>query len=298
MGTVDIQSMTGFAAAQHAIAGADLSCAIRSVNGRSLDVKLRLPAGLDAHEPSIRKAIAARLARGNLQVSIAVESAPQTESLTIDADTFRRLAARAGELAAETGIAPPTSDGILQLRGVVTADEAGARLDEVTEKEIVGLVDAALDGLIEARRREGAAMAELITGHVETIAELTDRATADPATQPAAIKERLAGQIERLLGDMAADGLDPVRLNAEAAVLAAKADVTEEIGRLRAHVAAAREHLRSGGPVGRKLDFLAQEFNREANTLCSKSASSSLTAIGLELKSVIDQLREQVQNLQ
>lgn len=295
MGTVDIQSMTGFAAVRHAAGAAELSCDIRSVNGRALDVKLRLPPGLEAHEPAIRKRIGARIARGNLQVGIAVAADTGAGAPAIEAGTFRRLAAEALALSAETGIAPPTSDGILALRGVVTTDEGMARSGGIDGARIVALVDAALDALIEARRAEGAAMAALVAGHIDAIEALAGRADAEPESRPEAIRARLEGQIARLLADTA---LDPVRLDAEAAILAAKADVAEEIGRLTAHVAAARDHLAAGGAIGRKLDFLAQEFNREANTLCSKSASTGLTAIGLELKTVIGRLREQVQNLQ
>ena len=296
MAKADIQSMTGFATAGGAIGGAQLRCDVRSVNGRSLDVKLRLPAGLEAHETAIRKRVGTQIKRGNLQLSIALDAVATCETVTIDADAFRSLATRAMALSVETGLAPPTTDGVLALRGVLVTREAD--LAGVDGAQIVALVDEALEGLVAARRTEGAAMVALVAGHVDAIEALVAAAAADPDSQPEAIKARLAEQIDRLLGEVRSEGLDPVRLNAEAAMLAAKADVTEELGRLTAHVAAAREHLAAGGAIGRKLDFLAQEFNREANTLCSKSASSGLTAIGLELKSVIDQLREQVQNLQ
>ncbi|MCR9120893.1 MAG: YicC family protein [Phyllobacteriaceae bacterium] len=295
MSDADIQSMTGFATARRMIGDVQAHCDIRSVNGRSLDIKLRVPPGLEAVEPSLKKRIAGRLARGNVQVSIGAEAKTATVPLAIDADAFRHVAAQAMALSVEAGLAPPTTDGLLQVRGVVMSEDGTASLSPDDGEEIDALVDAALDGLIAARRSEGVAMAALIADHVATIEALVASAESEPESQPDAIGARLSAQLERLLADTA---LDPERLNAEAAILAAKADVTEEIGRLKAHVAAARDHLAKGGPIGRKLDFLAQEFNREANTLCSKSASSGLTAIGLELKSVIDQLREQVQNLQ
>lgn len=295
MSEADIQSMTGFATARRTIGAVQVNCDIRSVNGRSLDIKLRIPPGLEALEPGLKKRIAGRIARGNMQVSVGAEVTAATVPVAIDADAFRHMAAQAMALSAETGLAPPTTDGLLQVRGVVLTEDGTASLGPDDGAEIDALVDAALDALIAARRSEGAAMAALVSEHIATIEALIDRAASEPESQPDAIGARLSAQLERLLADTA---LDPERLNAEAAILAAKADVTEEIGRLKAHVAAARDHLAKGGPIGRKLDFLAQEFNREANTLCSKSASSDLTAIGLELKSVIDQLREQVQNLQ
>lgn len=298
MATADIQSMTGFASARRVIGGVRHSCDIRSVNGRSLDVKLRLPPGLEAHEAAIRKQVGGRIARGNLQITIGVEAADMAEAVAIDADAFRALAAQAMALSVETGLAPPTTDGLLPLRGVVVARDRLDGGDGADGDEIAALVGEALDGLVKARLAEGAAMAALVAGHVDAIEALVARASADAESRPEAIRARLSEQIGRLLADTRGDGLDPARLNAEAALLATKADVTEELGRLTAHVAAAREHLSTGGAIGRNLDFLAQEFNREANTLCSKSPSTGLTAIGLELKSVIDQLREQVQNLQ
>ncbi|WP_424993628.1 YicC/YloC family endoribonuclease [Oceaniradius stylonematis] len=295
MSEADIQSMTGFATAHRTIGTVRVNCDIRSVNGRSLDIKLRVPPGLEALEPGLKKRIAGRVARGNIQVSIGAEAPADAVPLAIDAGAFRHVAAQAMALSVETGLAPPTTDGVLQVRGVVLTEDGTASLAPDDSEEIGALVDAALDGLIAARRSEGAAMAALVAGHIAAIEALVDRAADEPESQPDAIGMRLSAQLERLLGDST---LDSERLNAEVALLAAKADVTEEIDRLKAHVAAARDHLAKGGPIGRKLDFLAQEFNREANTLCSKSVSSGLTAIGLDLKSVIDQLREQVQNLQ
>ncbi|MBO6638323.1 MAG: YicC family protein [Roseitalea sp.] len=295
MSEADIQSMTGFATAHRLIGSVQARCDVRSVNGRSLDIKLRVPPGLEPLEQGLKKRIGGRIARGNVQMSIGAEAAADTTPLAIDADAFRHVAARALALSVETGLAAPTTDGLLQVRGVVMADDGPTGLDPADGTGIDALVDAALEGLVAARRAEGAAMAALVAGHVDMIEMLVDRAAQEPESQPGAIGARLSAQVERLVGDT---GIDPERLSVEVALLAAKADITEEIGRLKAHVAAARAHLSEGGPIGRKLDFLAQEFNREANTLCSKSPSAGLTGIGLELKSVIDQLREQVQNLQ
>lgn len=295
----ELQSMTGFASAAATIGGAQLVCDIRSVNGRSLDIKLRLPAGLDALETRIRKRAGSRLARGNVQIAVSVDRAGPNQASTIDGPLFRALAVSATALASETGVAPPTADGLLAARGVVVSDDGVTALDPARDADaLLGLVDAALDGLVAARVAEGQEMATAIANHLAAIEGLIARAVADPSSQPEAIRARLAQQIERLLGDQDGTALDASRLNAEAAVLATKADIREETDRLSAHVRAGRDLLASGGVIGRKLDFLAQEFNREANTLCAKSASTELTGIGLELKSAIDQMREQVQNLQ
>jgi uncharacterized protein (TIGR00255 family) len=194
--------------------------------------------------------------------------------------------------------APATADGLLALRGVlevpdaIETEEARASLDRAIEATL----DKALEGLEQARLAEGKALGSLLSGHLDAIEALTLRAEADPSREPSAIRERIAEQV-RLLMDASA-GLDEARLNQEAAFLATKADIREEIDRLKTHVASARTLLSGGGAIGRKLDFLAQEFNRESNTLCSKSNAATVTAIGLELKAVVDQFREQVQNLE
>lgn len=294
----DIQSMTGFASAARAIGPAIVTCDLRSVNGRSLDIKLRLPTGLESLEAPMRKRISGRLARGNTQMSLAIDRTDAQTGTRIDGDAFRRLADEAVMLARAANLPPPTADGILMARGVLIADESAAQLGPDDADEIFALIDEALDGLVGMRRTEGGALAAAVARHLGTIETLVSEAMADPASQPAAVRERLAAQIGRLLDDRSDAALDPVRLNAEAALLATKADIREETDRLLAHVAAARALLAEGGAVGRKLDFLSQELNREANTLCAKSASTGLTAIGLDLKSAIDQLREQVQNIQ
>ncbi len=205
---------------------------------------------------------------------------------------LKDLAGLAKRLQEQFGVAPATADGLLALRGVLDVpeatetEEARAALDTA----IVSTLEAALVGLEQARQGEGAALASLLSGH------MTLRAEADPSREPAAIRERIAEQV-RLLMDASAN-LDASRLHMEAAFLATKADIREEIDRLKTHVASGRALLEGGGAVGRKLDFLAQEFNRESNTLCSKSNAAAVTAIGLELKAVVDQFREQVQNLE
>ncbi|MCC0043623.1 MAG: DUF1732 domain-containing protein [Brucellaceae bacterium] len=193
---------------------------------------------------------------------------------------------------------PSAADGLLALRGVIEIPEAAASPEEreALDAAIIGVLGEALDALTEARTGEGAALAGLLGGNIDAIEGLTGKAEADPSREPAAIRQRLADQVSQLLG--ASTQFDEARLHAEAAFLATKADIREEIDRLFTHVASGRALLAAGGPAGRKLEFLAQEFNREANTLCSKSNASSVTAIGLELKAVVDQFREQVQNLE
>jgi uncharacterized protein (TIGR00255 family) len=292
-----VQSMTGFASAAGSAGGLDLTCDIRSVNNKGLDIRLRLPAGLEALEPEIKKIVGEHVARGSVQISLNVKSSADGAAAGLDEERFRALADATTRLARECSLHPPTADGLLAVRGIVVADDLEGRVDaDVAAGPCLGVIRQALEALAASRSREGEALRAILSGHVETIAQLTRRAEADPASQPDAILARLKEQVNALLD--ASASFDEARLNAEAALLATKADIREEIDRLKAHVEAANAMLRDGGAIGRKLDFLAQEFNRETNTICSKSPSAALTAVGLELKAVIDQFREQVQNLQ
>ncbi len=294
-----LESMTGFGSATAESPAGRFQVDLRSVNGRSLDIKLRLPPGFEGAEPVLRRRMGERLARGNLQATVTLNAEAARAPVRIDADLFRHFASQARQLADESALASPSTDAILAMRGVVTTDDVEPTMvDEAVISALLALMDEALDALITARRAEGRSLLAILSGHLNQIEALVDAAISDPESQPAAIKRRLTQQIERLLAPTDTDGLDPARLNAEAAMLAVRADIREETDRLTSHVAAARALLAEGGAVGRKLDFLAQEFNREANTLCAKSSSSALTAIGLDLKSAIDQLREQVQNIQ
>lgn len=293
-----LQSMTGFARAAADAEGARIVWEVKSVNGKSAEARFRLPPGLERLEPLLRQALQKRFARGNFQAALALaRTSPQTQPVVNEA-LLNDLAKLAQRLEERFGCAPATADGLLALRGVLDvpevmeSEEARAALDQA----ILAAFDDALAALERTRRAEGEALAAILDGLVGEIAALTLRAEADPSRDPKVIRERLGEQV-RLLLDVSA-GLDEARLHAEAAFLAAKADIREEIDRLKTHVASARSLLATGGPVGRKLDFLAQEFNRESNTLCSKSNAASVTAIGLELKSVVDQFREQVQNLE
>jgi uncharacterized protein (TIGR00255 family) len=296
---MSLESMTGFARASGETAAASVAWEVKSVNGKALDLRFRLPPGYERIEPLARQALQKRFVRGNVQAALIVSRVAGTGVQPIVNERFLRdLAGLAKRLEEQFQVVPASADGLLALRGVLEVPEAGETDEGRAELDaaILAALERALDGLAEARRTEGAALGHVLLGHVDAIEALTARAEADPSRQPAAIRARLAEQVALLTE--AAPGLDEARLHAEAAFLATKADIREEIDRLRTHVASGRALLAAGGPVGRKLDFLAQEFNRESNTLCSKSNAGSVTAIGLELKAVVDQFREQVQNLE
>ncbi len=293
-----LQSMTGFARAVATHEGAAIAWEVKSVNGKSIETRLRLPPGFERLEPVGRQAVQKRFSRGNIQAVLTVARTGVQAQPVINEAFLKDIAGLARRLEEQFGVARASADGLLALRGVletpetIETDEERAPLDAA----ILAALDDALDGLEDARRREGEALSAVLAGHLDRIAGLTLAAEADPSREPAMIRQKLAEQI-RLLMD-AASGLDEARLHQEAAFMATKADIREEIDRLKTHVAAARGLIAAGGAVGRKLDFLSQEFNRESNTLCSKSNAASVTGIGLELKAVVDQFREQVQNLE
>lgn len=296
---MNLQSMTGFARAAADHQGTAIAWEVKSVNGKSVEVRLRLPQGFDRLEQATRQAIQKQFSRGNFQATLTVgRSSGQAVQPVVNEAFLKDIAGLAKRLQDQFGIAPATADGLLALRGVLDVpettetEEMRAALDAAIEQSL----EEALAGLFKARQAEGEALRALLSSHLDAIETLTLKAEADPSRQPAAIRERIAEQV-RLLMDASA-GLDEARLHMEAAFLATKADIREEIDRLKTHVASGRSLLAAGGPIGRKLDFLAQEFNRESNTLCSKSNAAAVTAIGLELKAVVDQFREQVQNLE
>lgn len=293
-----LQSMTGFgrAAANHE--ETSISWELKSVNGKGLEARLRLPPGYDRLEQTVRQKIQKRFSRGNIQVGLTVSQNESQTQPVVNEAFLKDLAGLAQRLQEQFNAAPASADGLLALRGVLEApenidsEENKAVLDAV----ILNALDEALDGLTTVRQSEGAALGSVLALHLDGIEDATRRAEADPSREPAAIRARLASQVALLLETGAP--LDESRLHMEAAFLATKADIREEIDRLLTHVSAARALLQADGPVGRKLDFLSQEFNRESNTLCSKSNAGSVTAIGLELKVIVDQFREQVQNLE
>jgi uncharacterized protein (TIGR00255 family) len=294
-----VSSMTGFARVAGASEGARWTWEIRSVNAKGLDVRLRLPPQCEAIEQAARLAAQDRLARGAVQATLTVERPPTDAVVRINEAALSSVLAAAAAIAERVpGAGAPSVDAILAQRGVVefvepeeTAEERAAFAEAVAAD-----FSAALDLLVAARRGEGAALGSVLDERLARISALTGQADASPARTPESVRARLADQVAALLGTGLA--LDPDRLHQEAALLATRADVREELDRLAAHVAAARVLLAEGGAIGRRLDFLAQEFGREANTLCAKSNDRALTAIGLELKAVIEQFREQVQNVE
>lgn len=296
---MNLQSMTGFARAVAEHDGASIAWEVKSVNGKSVEVRLRLPQGFERLEPAVRQTLQKRFSRGNFQATLTVSRAAGQQVQPVVNEVFLRdLAGLAKRLQDQFGVAPATADGLLSLRGVLDIPESNETEEVRTalDAAILSSLETALTGLEQARQSEGEALRSLLSGHIDAIEALTRKAEADPSREPAAIRERIAEQV-RLLMDASAN-LDAVRLHMEAAFLATKADIREEIDRLKTHVVSGRVLLANGGAIGRKLDFLAQEFNRESNTLCSKSNAATVTAIGLELKAVVDQFREQVQNLE
>ncbi|WP_137392412.1 YicC/YloC family endoribonuclease [Rhodoligotrophos defluvii] len=292
-----LTSMTGFARTDGAEGDLAWHWEIRSVNGRGLDIRLRLPQGLEALEMRIREMTAARLKRGNCQVSLTMEGGVATPEVVINEKALEAILAAMKRFKGKVSAEPPRLEALLGLRGVLDVRDPaqeGAASPAMLDK-LARSYAGCLDALLKARAEEGAKLAAVVAEQVDRIEALATAARDCPARQPEAIRARLAEQVARLtdLGNF-----DPQRLHQEAVLLAARADIREELDRLFAHVAQARQLLAEGNGVGRRLDFLAQEFNREANTLCSKSNDKSLTGIGLELKAVIDQLREQVQNIE
>jgi uncharacterized protein (TIGR00255 family) len=293
-----LQSMTGFARAAAERDGAAFAWEIKSVNGKSIEARLRLPPGHDRLELPARQAVQKRFARGNVQAALTVSRIGLQGTPVVNEAFLKDLAGLAKRLETQFGVAPASADGLLSLKGVLETPDAVESDEEraAYDAAVMAALDTALAELEKARLSEGEALGVVLAGHLDRIAALTAQAEADPSREPAAIRQRLGEQVKLLMDSTA--GFDEARLAAEAAFLATKADIREEIDRLNTHIASARGLLAAGGSVGRKLDFLAQEFNRESNTLCSKSNAAAISAIGLELKAVVDQFREQVQNLE
>jgi uncharacterized protein (TIGR00255 family) len=293
-----LKSMTGFARTDGVHGDTSWFWEIRSVNGRSLDLRLRLPSGLERLEAPVRAHCQDRLARGNVNVTLGVKREGGQMEIRLNETALAQALAVAKRAKAVTDLKPARLDTLLGMRGVVETAEPQESEEEqaaLTHALLAGLA-AALDHLVAARAAEGARLQEVIEKQLASIEALVSQATAAMARQPEQLAARLKEQIARL--DEAGATLDPERLHQEALLLAAKADIQEELDRLRAHVSATNELIASGQPAGRKLEFLAQEFNREANTTCSKASDIELSRIGLDLKSVIDQLREQVANIE
>jgi uncharacterized protein (TIGR00255 family) len=301
MVNTSLLSMTGFATARGEAAGWDWVWDIRSVNGRGLDLRLRLPDWLEGLEPAVRSALGGQVARGSVTVSLRLNRQGMAGAGRLDREAQAAALAALAEVeaaaaAAGVGLRPSSAAEVLGLRGVMDGTSDSTR----DPAELTGLIAADLPAVLAAfqdmRRTEGRALAAVLVEQLDQIARLTTEAAAEAQARQEEVGAKLRDNLARVLAN--SDGADEARVAQELALLAVKADVREEIDRLTAHVAAARKLMAEPGPVGRKLDFLTQEFNREANTLCSKAGAERLTRLGLDLKAVIDQMREQVQNVE
>jgi uncharacterized protein (TIGR00255 family) len=293
-----LSGMTGFAREEGALGAWSWAVEARSVNGRNLETRFRGPPGFDSLERVTRDGAQARFQRGQVTLGLQAKRAAADGQVRVNTDLLERYLELSGRLVAEGQATTPSADGLLALRGVIEdrdeTDDAETR--STIEAAMVRSIEQALDGLKISRLAEGAALGPVLGGAVDRIAALVAQAEDEAAAQPAYVRDRFERRMAELLAERT-PSLEE-RIVQEAAVLAGKADVREELDRLTAHISAARTLLTGGAAAGRRLDFLIQEFMREANTLCSKSATSALTTIGLELKAVIEQLREQVQNVE
>ncbi len=293
-----LSSMTGFARGAGALDGLHWQWEVKSVNGKALDVRCRLPQGFEGLEPALRAAAAGHLKRGNLQVNLTVSGLAAGETVVVNRQALDRVVAAAQALREQIGGEPPRADALLALRGVLEISQPETDETEIERRNqaMAASFEEAIAALDAARRAEGSRLQAILDAQIGRIENLSRAARDCPARSAEALKARLAEQVSRLMETGAS--FDRDRLHQEAVLIATRADIQEELDRLFSHVAAARALLAAPEATGRKFDFLAQEFNREANTLCSKAIDSTLTQIGLELKSVIDQLREQVHNVE
>ncbi len=293
-----LQSMTGFARVEGNNSDARWIWEVRSVNGKGLDFRLRTPAGHDYLQPQIRKLVSGFFSRGNLQISLTIDRPQSAAVPVINQPALDAVVSAIATLQDKLDCPTPAAEQILAIKGVMEMGEV-EESDEQSRILAEALIDdfkELMNELTEARRGEGAAISKILNDQLLELDKLTLAVTNDSSRTPEQIRLRLQKQISQLLEN--STGLDPDRLHQEAAILATKADLCEELDRLNTHISSARQLLSGEGPVGRKLDFLCQEFNRECNTICSKSNASSVTTTGLDMKVVIDQLREQVQNLE
>jgi uncharacterized protein (TIGR00255 family) len=293
-----LSSMTGFSRSHGTSGLYTFEWELKSVNAKGLDLRVRLPQGWDDLETVVRKRAGEVLSRGTVYANLSVKRAGSAAVARINEDVLASVLEVGRELSLKAGAMPPTVDGLLAVKGVIDIVERESDESEIAAAKAAAAAsfDTALQGLVEMRVREGVSLGEILTQRVNDIERLAARAEAAPGRKPEAIKARLTEQIATLLD--ASDRFDSDRLSQEALLIATKADIREELDRIGSHVAQARELLAKGGPVGRRLDFLSQEFNREVNTTCSKSNDIELTNIGLEMKNIVEQFREQVQNLE
>jgi uncharacterized protein (TIGR00255 family) len=293
-----LSSMTGFARAHDHLGPWRYAWEIKTVNSKGLDLRLRTPQNFDALEVKARAQISRRLARGACFANLSAKRDDAAVVTRINREALDKLLQALDNIPLHASLRPASLDGLLSVRGIVEVIEPEEDEAEraALENQMLATLSHALDALVASREAEGSALGQILMARLERIAALAEQAEQSPARTPEAIRARLAQQVAALLEG--ASGLDPQRLHHEAVMLAVKADIREELDRLSAHVAGARALLEAGGPIGRRLDFLAQELSRETNTLCAKSNDHALTAIGLELKLEVEQWREQVQNIE
>jgi uncharacterized protein (TIGR00255 family) len=293
-----LSSMTGFARSHGASGPYAFEWELKSVNAKGFDLRLRLPPGWDEIEAPAKKRAGELLSRGTVYANLNVKRTNAVAQVRINEDVLAAVVKVAGQLAGRIDAVAPSVDGLLGIKGVieVVEPESNEEEDKAAKAAAMAAFEQALTNLVEMRRREGATLGQVLSARMDEIEKLAKRAEAAPGRKPEAIRARLAEQVAALLE--ASDRFDQDRLTQEALLIATKADIREELDRIASHIAQAREMLGKGGPAGRRLDFLAQEFNREVNTCCSKSNDIELTNTGLEMKNVVEQFREQVQNLE
>src|ERR1700716_114191 len=293
-----LSSMTGFARSHGGSGPYAFEWELKSVNAKGFDLRMRVPPGWDDLEMFAKKRAGEVLSRGTVYANLSVKRANAASTVRINEEVLASIVRVAGVLAGKIDAVAPSIDGLLAIKGVleVVEPESDKAEDEAAKAAVAAAFDQALANLVEMRRREGVTLGQILSQRMDEIECLAKKAEAAPGRKPDAIRARLAEQIAALLES--SDRFDPDRLNQEAIMIAAKADIREELDRIASHISQAREMIGKGGTVRRRLDFLAQEFNREVNTCCSKSNDLELTNTGLEMKNVVEQFREQVQNLE
>ena len=293
-----LSSMTGFARSHGTSGPYSFEWELKSVNAKGFDLRMRLPPGFDEIETVARKRATEVLSRGTVYANLTVKRGNALSTVRVNEDVLNAILRIAADLAGKIDAVAPSVDGLMAIKGVieVVEPEADEAEDKAAKIAVAASFEEALTALLAMRKREGTTLGEILSQRMTEIETLAKKAEAAPGRKPEAIRARLAEQIAALLES--SDRFDSDRLNQEALMMAAKADIREELDRIASHISQAREMIGKGGPVGRRLDFLAQEFNREVNTCCSKSNDLELTNTGLEMKNVVEQFREQVQNLE
>jgi uncharacterized protein (TIGR00255 family) len=293
-----LSSMTGFARSHGASGPYVFEWELKSVNAKGLDLRMRLPPGWDELEALAKKRAGELLSRGTVYANLNVKRTSAVSTIRINEEVLASIVKVAGVLAGKIDAVAPSIDGLLAIKGVieVVEPESNEAEDKAAKAAAAAAFEQALADLVRMRQREGVTLGQILSQRMDEIEKLAKKAEAAPGRKPEAVRARLAEQIAALLES--SERFDSDRLNQEAIMIAAKADIREELDRIASHISQAREMIGNGGPVGRRLDFLAQEFNREVNTCCSKSNDLELTNTGLEMKNVVEQFREQVQNLE